>query len=148
MKHKNIWYALPLIALLAFTGCMKPRAELDDTLWGDQAVLTSAVLFKYEEVKNKLGYEEVVTGYQNVGITTNTNVLDKEKATIKIETVKGTDLTKIGIRFSHYAKKIEPMNGAPVAGMISDFSKGPYVYRLYSADGTVRDWTITVTVAP
>ncbi|MCX2452081.1 hypothetical protein OQX61_12485 [Pedobacter sp. PLR] len=148
MKHKNIWYGLPLIALLIFSGCMKPRVALDDTMWGDNATLSSAVLFKYEEVKNQLGYDEVVTGYQNVGISTTSNVLDKEKATINIVAVKGTDLTKIGIRFSHFAKKIEPLNGAPAAGIIADFSKGPFVYRLYSADGTIRDWTITVTVAP
>lgn len=148
MKLNKKLYFLLLIFPLAFSACMKPRVELDDTMWGDNANITTAVLFKYEEVKNQLGYDEVVTGYQDVGISTSSNVVDKAQATIKIVAVKGTDLTKIGIRFSHYAKKIEPVNGAPAAGIISDFSKGQFVYRLHSADGTVRDWTIYLSVLP
>ncbi|WP_316816110.1 DUF5018-related domain-containing protein [Pedobacter nyackensis] len=148
MKLKNRLYFLTLILLLAFSSCMKPRVELDDTMWGDNAFITTAVLFRYDEVKNQLGYNEVVTGYQNVNISTSSNVVDKDQATIRIVTAKGTDLTKIGIRFSHYAKKIVPQNGAPAAGIVADFSKGPFVYRLYSADGTERDWTIYISVAP
>jgi hypothetical protein len=148
MKHKKILYGLTLFVLLTFSACLKPRVELDDTLWGDNAFITTAVLFRYDEVKNQLGYDEVVTGYQNVSITTPSNIVDKGKATITIVAAKGTDLTKIGIRFSHFAKKIEPVNGAPVAGVIADFSKGPFVYKLISADGTVRDWTIYISVAP
>lgn len=148
MKHKKILHCLMLVAVMAFSACMKPRVELDDTLWGDNAFITTAVLFKYDEVKTQLGYNEVVTGYQNVGITTASNVVDKDKATITIVAAKGTDLTKMGIRFTHYAKTIEPMNGAPAAGTIADFSKGPFVYRLHSADGTIRDWTISISVLP
>jgi len=148
MKHKKILYGLSLIILMACSSCMKPRVELDDSVWGDNAYITTAVLFRYDEVKSQLGYNEVVTGYQNVGITTPTNVVDKAKATVTIIAAKGTDLTKIGIRFSHFAKTIEPVNGAPVAGVVSDFSKGTFVYRLFSADGTVRDWTVYISVAP
>lgn len=148
MKHRKIVNCLMLMVLLAFSACMKPRAEIDDTLWGDNAVITTALLFRYDEVKNQLGYNEVVTGYQVVGITTASNVVDKEKATITIVAAKGTDLTKVGIRFTHLAKKIVPVNDAPTAGLIADFSKGTFVYRVYSADGTVRDWTVLVSVLP
>lgn len=148
MKHTKILYCLTLLVILALPACMKPRVALDDTLWGDNAVITTAVLFKYDEVKNQLGYNEPVTGYQNVGITTTSNVVDRDQATIRIVAAKGTDLTKIGIRFSHFAKKIEPQNGAPAAGVIADFSKGPFVYKVFSADGTIRDWTVYISVAP
>jgi len=148
MKHKNILYSLMLMSLLLLSACMKPSVELDDTQWGDNANITTAQLFKYDEVKNQLGYGEVVTGYQTTGITTTSNVVDKGQATVRIVAVKGTDLTKVGIRFTHFAKTIEPMNGAPVAGIIADFSKGQFTYRLHSADGTIRDWTILISVAP
>lgn len=109
-----------LMSLFMLSACMKPRVELDDTQWGDNANITTAQLFKYDEVKNQLGYGEVVTGYQTTGITTTSNVVDKGQATVRIVAVKGTDLTKVGIRFTHFAKTIEPMNGAPVAGIIAD----------------------------
>ena len=148
MKHIKISNYIALILLLAFSSCMKPRVELDDTQWGDNANITAAVLFKYEEVKNQLGYNEPVTGYQNVSIATPSNVVDKSQATVRIVAAKGTDLTKIGIRFSHFAKSIEPINGAPAAGIIADFSRGEFTYRLHSADGTDRDWKILISVAP
>ncbi|WP_316791883.1 DUF5018-related domain-containing protein [Pedobacter frigoris] len=150
MKHKKILYSLSLIFLLAFSSCLKPRVELDDTLWGDNATVIAAVLFKYDEIKQQLGYNEVVTGYETKGVTATTTI-DKANSTITMivaKTTPATDLTKIGIRISHYAKKIEPVNGAPAAGIIADFSKGPFVYRLFSADGTTRDWTINISVAP
>jgi hypothetical protein len=148
MKRRKKLYCLTLIALFAFSSCMKPRVELNDTVWGDQAYITAAVMFRHDEVKNQLGYNEVVTGYLEPTIATTSNVVDKGQATIRIVTVKGTDLTKIGIRFTTFGTKIEPLNGAPVAGVISDFSKGQFAYRVYSADGTVRDWTILVSVSP
>ncbi|WP_133779666.1 DUF5018-related domain-containing protein [Pedobacter nutrimenti] len=148
MKHKKILYALTLFVLVAFSSCMKPRVELNDGAWGDNAYITGVNLFTLVEVKNQLGYNEPVTGYQDVGVTLTSNVLDKSKASVTIVAVKGTDLTKMGIRFTHSAKKIEPLNGAPTAGIVSDFSKGPFVYRAYSADGTTRDWTIYISVAP
>ncbi|WP_126246147.1 DUF5018-related domain-containing protein [Chitinophaga rhizosphaerae] len=146
---KCIQLACYLIVLAAGSvSCMKPRIELDKGAWGDNANITAAVLFKYIEVTNNLGYGEPVTGYQNSPISTITNTVDKAAATVTLVAVKGTDITKMGIRFSHYAVKIEPLNGAPAAGTIADFSKGDFMYRLTSADGTVRDWKILVSVAP
>ncbi|RZM20743.1 MAG: hypothetical protein EOO88_35295 [Pedobacter sp.] len=133
---------------ISLSSCTKPRIELDDSVWGDQAFITQAVLFKYTTVTNQLGYEEPVTGYQNTSVTTVSNIIDRSGATVTLVAAKGTDLTKIGIRFSHFAKKIEPLNGAPVAGVISDFSAGNFTYRVTSADGTVRDWRVKVSVAP
>jgi hypothetical protein len=148
MKQNKWLIVLLIIISISTTSCLKQRVELDDTVWGDQANITGAVLFKYTTVTNQLGNAEPVTGYQNTGITTASNVVDKSQATVRIVAIKGTDLTKIGIRFTHAAKTIEPINGAPVAGTIADFSKGQFTYRLHSADGTDRDWTILISVAP
>lgn len=146
MKLGKLIKALLFLLILGFSSCLKQRVELNETQWGDNANITSVVLFKYEEITNQLGYDEPVTGYQNVAVPTPTNIVDKAKSTVTLQAEKGTDLKKIGIRFSHFAKLIEPMNGAPVAGVISDFSQGPFQYRLTSADGTIRDWTIDVSV--
>lgn len=133
--------------LIFTTSCMKPRVDMDLAAWGDNANITAVVLFRYVEVKNQLGYTDTVTGYQNVPISTKSNTIDTKAATVNIVAVTGTDLTQMGIRFSHFATKIEPLDGAPAAGLIADFSKGTFKYRLYSADGTKRDWTINISAA-
>lgn len=147
MKRIIHFVALCVSCIFSLSACLKPSIELDDTVWGDKAVITAAVLFRYDEVTNELGYGQPVTGYQNVAVTTTVNKVDATTATVSIVASKGTDLKKIGIRFSHFAKKIEPIGDAPPAGLISDFSKGNYVYRLYSADGTIRDWKVDISVA-
>lgn len=148
MKHYKLFVIIGMcMSLLAFTSCLKPRVELDQGAWGDNAFITNAVLFEYVEVTNDLGYGTPVTGYQAKNIGTASNVVDRDNATITIIVQKGTNLNKIGIRFSHYGTKIEPLDGAPVAGVISDFSKGYFKYRVYSADGTTREWKLMVSVA-
>ncbi|HEY9259715.1 DUF5018-related domain-containing protein [Chitinophaga sp.] len=145
--NKIIKLSAFLCMLLIFAAsCMKPRVDMDLGAWGDNANITAAVIFRYVEVKTQLGYKDSVIGYQNVSISTKSNTIDKAAATVNIVAVSGTDLTKMGIRFTHLATKIEPLDGAPVAGVISDFTKGTFKYRLYSADGTTRDWTVNVTV--
>ena len=129
-------------------GCTKPRIELDKTAWGDQAYITSAVIFKYDIVKDQLGYNDPIEGYQEIALTTVSNVIDRPNANIKIVATKGTDLTKIGIRFAHTSEKIEPINGAPAAGVISNFSSGKFTYKVTSADGTVRNWNLDISVQP
>lgn len=135
-----------MLTLLSLCSCLKPRVELDQGAWGDKAFIATTVLFEYVEVTNELGYGEPVTGYQSKGVATASNVVDRENATITIVAKKGTDLTKIGIRFSHYGTKIEPLEGAPIAGVISDFSKGYFKYKVYSADGTTREWKLMISV--
>jgi hypothetical protein len=146
MKRNNRIAFLLMLVAVSFVACMKPSVDIDKAAWGDNANITAAVLFRYDSVKNQLGYADSVTGYQNVAVSTASNVVDKAKATVTIVAKRGTDLTRIGIRFSHFAERIVPQNGAPAAGLIADFSKGPFVYRLFSADKTERDWTVLLSV--
>ena len=149
MKALTIYSLLAILLTTAcFTSCIKPRVELNEGAWGDQAYITSVVLFRYDSVTNQLGYDQPVTGYQNVAVTTTTNLIDRPTATMTIVASRGTMLNRIGVRFSHFAQKIEPLNGAPPAGVISDFSKGPYIYKVISSDGTTRDWKLDISVAP
>lgn len=126
--------------------CIKPRVELKDNLYGDKAVITAVNVFRYNEVKNELNYKDSVTGYQSVTVSSIVTV-DAPEYKVDIVTSKGTDLTHIGIRITNYAKLVEPLDGAPVAGEIGDFSRGPYTYRLHSSDGTVHDWALSFSVA-
>ncbi len=144
----KLFFLLMTILSISTISCTKPRIEFDRSVWGNNAIITGAVIFKYTEITNQLGYTTTVTGYQSVSIATPTNIVDLPSATVTIVAAKGTDLTKIGIRFTHFADFITPLNGAPVAGVIADFSSGSFVYRLTSADGSVRDWKILISVAP
>lgn len=141
----NIIKLSAFLFLICAASCMKPRVDMDLGAWGDNANITAVVLFRYVEIKSQLGYKDSVIGYQNVAVSTKSNTIDKATATVNIVAVSGTDLTKMGVRFSHFAVKIEPLDGAPAAGMIADFSKGSFKYRLYSADGTTRDWTVNIS---
>lgn len=148
----NIKYPAIYITILSlfFFSC-DPRVDLDDSVWGNTAEITAVSLFEYIEVTNQLGLNEPVTGIQQRSVSA-TVVINKDNAgisgtigenpTVTITVASTVDLTKIGIRFSHFAKNITPVEGAVAAGVIGDFSKGPYKYKLLSADGSVRYWTI------
>ena len=149
---KSIVYGLLFMYSTLSLSCLKERIEPDYSIYGDKAFIKSVNTFFNREIKTKLNFEEVVTGYQNVVIS-NTTTFDNPNKKINIVLAKATGadvttLSKIGIRLNTDAQRIEPLNGAPTAGVVGDFSKGPYVYRVYSADGTVRDWTLTFSVAP
>jgi hypothetical protein len=146
MKNRISLGLLFAIATLSVS-CLKPRITPDYSIYGDKAFIKSITTFKYIEVTNNLNYNTPVTGDEIVNIK-NKMTTDTIHTTISVITNVGTDLTQMGIRLINDAQKIEPINGAPVAGLIGDYSKGPYVYRVYSADGTVRDWSLTFTVSP
>lgn len=116
---------------------------------GDKAFIKTVTTFYYKEIKTNLNYDEQVTGYQTVNIS-NTQTVDNPNRNVNVVLAKvaGIDLTKISIRLNTDAQRVEAINGAPTPGLIGDFSKGPYTYRFYSADGTVRDWTVSFSIVP
>ena len=85
---------------------------------------------------------ETTTGIRRKFYSINTSI-DEDAATVKVEVSNETDLSNAGLIIRHEAVKIEPVDGAPTPGFLSDFSGGPYTYRVISADGTERDWTIS-----
>lgn len=149
MLKRNLCLLLTVAisSLLAFTACMKPRVELDRGAWGDKAQIIGVTLFRFVEVRGLLNYKDSVTGYQMVTVKTGVTI-NNELKTVAIVADSATNIAAVGLRISHYADKIVPQQGAPAAGYISDFTKGAYVYKLYSADGTQKDWTLTFSVSP
>jgi len=136
------------IVCLLFTGCIKPRIDLDLRQFGDHAYMSRVEIFRLDTTEEQLQeYHEtgeLTPSVKEVFVDRGT-VIDSSAATAVCTVAPNTDLTNVGIAFISTAQKIEPLGGAPVPGHLSDFSKGgPYVYRLTSADGTKRDWTVTI----
>jgi hypothetical protein len=147
---KSIYKSISLLFMVTLFFSCAPRIELDEGQWGDHAFLTDVRLFIYNEEEHSLEEaelgdgSELVTGVQRVFLSTS-SVVDDEAAVVDVTVPANTDLTQVGIIFRHTAKMIEPLNGAPVAGYIDDFSNSPYTYRVTSADGTVRDWIVYIS---
>lgn len=146
MKYsKNIlgWMGLLVFIL---SSC-EPRIDFDITQWGDHAYISNVLVFNINEEEHQLQdyYENgnLTTGIQRKFLKTSCTV-DKDIASAEITIPSGTDMTQIGIVIRHEAVRIIPVGNAPKPGYISDFSIGPFVYKVVSADGTERDWTITI----
>lgn len=136
------------ILCLLFTGCLKPRIHLDLTQFGDHAYMSRVEIFRLDTTEEQLEeYHEngeLTPAIKRVFVDLGT-VIDSTAATAVCTVAPNTDLTNVAIAFITTAQKVEPLEGAPVPGHLSNFSKGgPYVYRLFSADGTKRDWTVTI----
>lgn len=143
---KNI-FTVVLFGSLFFS-CTK-RIDMDFNQWGDKAIIDNVQIFNIQLQDQQL-QEYYTSGvltpasrrsYVSVGNA----VIDlvNFKATVKVPVT--VDLTKVGIEFFHKAVKIEPVGGAPIAGIINDFSGKQFVYKLYSANGVTHDWTIIIT---
>ena len=136
------------IATFLFSSC-EPRIDFDMGQWGDNAYITDILLFIVNEEEHELQeyYEngELTTGVRRQFLNINTEISD-EAASVTVNVPEGTDLSNVGLIIRHTAEKIEPLGGSPLPGYIDDFSGGSFTYRVISADGTVRDWTINIYV--
>ena len=147
---KNLFINLLTVVLwgILFSSC-DPRVRLDETQWGDHAIIDNVQIFKIQMQDQQL-QEYYTSGVltpasKRIYVSVGNAEIDQVnfKATVKVDST--VDLTKVGIEFFHKAVRIEPVNGAPIAGIINDFSAKQFVYKLFSADGTTHDWTIIIT---
>lgn len=79
----------------------------------------------------------------SIGSNSSTAVIDKQNATISIEVVAGSDLTKI-------SPNITVSDGAtcePNSNKETDFSKGAVKYTVTAEDGTKKVWTVSVSIS-
>ena len=126
----------------------EPRIKMDMTQWGDHSLIDNVRIFTLNSQDQQL-QEYFTNGMttparQRVYVSNGNAVIDAiaSKATISVNAT--ADITKVGIEFYHQGTRIEPLNGAPIAGILKDFSAKQFVYRVFSADGKVRDWTIII----
>ena len=148
MKNIKIKITTILVLLAAIYSC-EPRIEMDMAQWGDHAYLDNVQLFTLQvedSVKLVEWYEsgQVVTGVRQIIISKGNAVTDSAAFTTTVTLKPGESLDMAGFIFYHHATHIEPLEGAPKAGVISDLNGGPFKYRLYSADGSEHDWTIYI----
>ncbi|TKG97413.1 hypothetical protein EYV94_03010 [Puteibacter caeruleilacunae] len=130
-----------VLAVVAFS--CDQRVDLDEGQWGTHADVTSGIfLFQW-----KLGDVELaegdVEGAKRESVTDDSSV-DVEALTVTTTVKAGTDLTKVACYIYHDGEKVEPLNGAPVPGVISDYSAKEFKYRVFSADGKTKDWTLKI----
>lgn len=150
-------YSIKIITVLslmvfALFSC-QPRIDLDEGQWGDHAFIEEVLIFIIEEEEHELQeyYEngETTTGIRRQFLNTSSDISDDESSltgSVVVTVPNGTDLSNIGIVIRHTAKSVEPLNGSPEAGYLNDFSGGPFSYRIVSADGTERDYTVTIEI--
>jgi hypothetical protein len=147
---KNIFVNVIIVVFIGslITSC-NPRIEMDLEQWGDHALIDNVQIFNIQLQDQQLqeyytsGVLTPASKRNYVSVGNATIDLVNYKATVKVPST--VDLTKVGIEFFHKAVKIMPVDNAPVAGIINDFSAKNFVYRLVSADGTTHDWTIVIT---
>ncbi len=127
----------------------KPRIEMNMAQWGDKAIIDNVQIFNIQLQDQQLqeyytsGVLTPASRRSYVSIGNAVIDLPNFKATVRVPVA--VDLKKVGIEFFHKSVKIEPINDAPIAGIVKDFSAKQFVYKLYSADGTTHDWTIIIT---
>ncbi len=126
-----------------------PRIGMDMEQWGDNAFINNVQLFKLE-TKDGVKLEEyyadgtTVTGTRRITVSSGTAEIDEVNFIATVTLNAGETFTGIGFLIYHYGTKVEPLYGAPVAGIINDLSAGTFQYRVYSADGATHDWTINI----
>lgn len=148
MNSRTIKFPI-LSLLLVFCISCQPRIDLDLTRYGDTAFLLDARLFYLEQADRQVWEEDgVVTGARRVFISKGTASIDNTNftATITVDSTNATLLNQVGITFTHRAEKIEPLNDAPIAGIPANFTETPFVYRVFSADGSTHDWMIDIEI--
>lgn len=138
MKRIIVLFA---ISILAFS--CDQRIELDEGQWGTHADVTSGIyLFKWVLDDVALA-EGDVEGAKTQSITATSTVnVDVQEVIVAIKA--GEDLTKAACYIYHDGVEVEPLNGAPTPGVVSDYSGKEFVYRIHSADGEYKDWTLII----
>lgn len=142
-----------LIIISTFILCLscEPRIEMDMEQWGDHAYIDNVEIVKLEiddEAKLQEYYQNetplTITGVRNIIISNGTAVIDSANFIAKVKIKAGESLKYSGVRIYHKGMAVEPIQGTPKAGIVTDLSEKTLVYRLKSADGSSHDWTIKI----
>lgn len=146
-KFFNSIFIVALVGIL-FASC-KPRITMDFDQWGNKAIIDNIQIFNIQLQDQQL-QEYYTSGVltpasRRTYVSIGNAVIDLPNFTATVRVPASIDLTKVGIEFFHKAVKIEPLNGAPIAGIIKDFSARQFVYKVYSANGVTREWKVIIT---
>jgi hypothetical protein len=146
MKKYNLYLIIMVFAGILFS--CQPRIDFDEGQWGDTAFITNVNIFTLQVDEHQLQeyYESGVLtpARRRLIISTGNATIDNENFIATITVPAGRDITRAGIVIFHQCMYIEPVANTPVAGIIADLSTKEFVYKLFSADGTTRNWTIKI----
>ena len=136
-----------IVMTIIFMAC-EPRIDLEEGQWGDHAFLTNVQVFKIKlddeaEMQEYYNTGKYVTSAQRI-IISKSCAIDEDNFIATVTMKPDEELDPAGLFFYHKAKKIEPLSGAPTAGLLSNLSGASFKYRVYSADGTTHDWTVNI----
>lgn len=143
MKNKIIF----IFTILLLLAC-NPRVDMDFKQWGDHAYIDNLEVVKLDVEKQKLQeYYEAqtpieVTGVRNIVISEGETKIDSIQNIAKIKIKQGESIDRVSLRIYHKSVQISPYNGSPKLGILADYSKREFSYKLKSADGTERIWTV------
>lgn len=151
---KNIVKVIFLIFLaIGFTSCLKYKLENLPEYSVKDITGVSQVEYRYIGTTTS-----PASGQQLVQfiVMSNTATIDTAAKTVAITVSKPANfpsseagnlsLSKLVITLNiSTAARIAPLNGAPLLGVPGDWSK-PNSYRVTAADGSTKDWTITVVL--
>ena len=147
---KKILFAC-IITCSTFLFSCEQRIEMDMSQWGDHAYIDNVEIIKLEtddEVKLQEYYQNetplAVTGVRNITISNGTATIDSANFVATVKLKSGEDLKYAGFRIHHKGTLVEPINGTPKAGIVTDLSAKEFTYRISSADGSKHDWKIVI----
>lgn len=148
MKNIKIKSGIFFLLIAALFSC-DPRIEMDLGQWGDHAFIDNVQLFKLDvdedvHLVEWYYYDKPVTGVRTVTISAGKAVIDSAAFSATVKLRAGESLEEAGLLIYHRGTLVEPLDGAPKAGIVHDLSEGSFKYRLYSADGSSHDWTINI----
>ena len=142
-------YLSVIISTSIFCLC-KPRVEMDFSQWGDQAFITNVQIFSHEKkddfqlAEYKENNGQLTTGIRRFLLTGTKVDINNDTFVVTISIPSGNDLSKSGFLITHTSTLVEPLNDSPKSGTIADLTSALFQYRLYSADGTIHNWTINL----
>lgn len=129
----------------------EPRIEMDMGQWGDHAYIDNVEVIKLEiddEVRLQEYYQNetplMVTGVRNITISDGMAEIDSLNYVATVKLKEGESLEYAGFKIYHKGALVEPLNGSPKAGIVSDLTAREFTYRLSSADGSKHDWKIII----
>lgn len=142
-----------LLGTALFSSCL--NSDIDESEYSVECEVSNV------EFEHRWAIESNVEGiytlyFKGLDIT---KVIDAEKLEVLLNiTVPGTSgnftseirdevsLSKIAcILTVSRGAKVTPLNGAPVLGTLGDYSGKTYTYRVTSASGNYKDWTIVIS---
>lgn len=150
---KKYIYIITLITFpILFSSCLKNG--LDEVEYSTECEITTVAFEHRWTIESDV--EGIYTLYFK-DLTVNQSI-DSENQTVTVElTVPGVDntftqeerekvsLSSLACSFivSH-AASVTPLDGAPKLGVLGDYSAKSFKYRVTSASGTYKDWTLQI----